>query len=469
VELGLLLLPVLGLAVWVSLNVRVLGYRFDHISEIEQDYVMGVLVWFVLAAGILLLGGKSRRILLIGWIGKFFVTLVAMLFYEYYYGLDAGGYHELARTGYHAWYPGHNFWHDVIPSFSTIRTGEQLEEQFLPEVGAGNENALRFMLMVSVITGPFYHAMKVGCAFLGLLGIWWFYRGAVVAMGRERPFIFYLLAFFPSVIFWSSILGKDPVLFLFLSIYAYGGAVWFVQGLLSSVWYIGVGLLGLSLIRPWMGAMALVALGLATLLAKARAWQANVALLLFVPAILLGVRHFIPADVLENPAVLSKYFLDIPMGLARSGGSGTDPAELTALLEGGAGASAASLPLAMLSGLFRPLPFDAKNPFIALAALENTIVICLLLAAVLHFRFIYLRDPLTLWPLLYVLFWASLYGLIVMANFGAGVRYKLQMWPFLLLLLISLTHRDGRRLLVSRIEGSSRPISDIGTSSSQQQ
>lgn len=137
-------------------------------------------------------------------------------------------------------------------------------------------------------------------------------------------------------------------------------------------------------------------------------------------------------------------------GMARetkmSGGSGVSFESL----ETGEGIGA-SLPVGIFSGFFRPLPFDITNPFTALAAAENTIVLMLAIIALCRVRWVYLRDPLLLWLTGFCLMWATVYGFIVMANFGSGVRYKLQMWPFFLMLLLFLVHREGRALLDARI------------------
>jgi hypothetical protein len=104
----------------------------------------------------------------------------------------------------------------------------------------------------------------------------------------------------------------------------------------------------------------------------------------------------------------------------------------------------------MLSGLFRPLPFDARSLLIAIAALENTILLVLVVRTMKYLRWSFLSNPVVLWALTYSLLWAGAYGLVVMANFGAGMRYKLQVLPFIVLLLFLLLRPEGRAALASR-------------------
>ncbi len=454
-----LALPVLGAIIWLSNHVKDLGFRIADVMppyytlELELDYVMGLLWWSLLALALLALGGESRRLLIIGWIGKFFVALVAALFYEYLYGLDALAYFLLAVTGEHDWYPGHDFRQDMMLSFVSD-----------PTVNRGNigqDNTLRIMLMIAGVTGVYYHAMKVLCTFLGFLGIWWFYRSAVVALGRPCPPIFYLLAFFPSIIFWSTVLGKDPIQFFFLGLYVYGGTVWFIHGGGLALALTAIGLLGSYVMRPWQAFMAGGVLVIAAFAGRLRAGQAILMVVVLVPILVFTgsniLTNFGLQDVFQaqGAAAMQEIILDMMQKKAagyayetqRYGGAGADFGELD---PGSGMVITPSLPMVIFSGLFRPLPNDITNPLTALAAAENTLLLGLAFIALVKFRLRYLRDPLVVWAGSYCLAWAVLYGIIVMANFGAGARYKLQMWPFAILLLAMLLTRQGRAWLDER-------------------
>lgn len=450
-------------ASWIGLNMESLGFRIGQ-PNLAVDYGMGVLWWFVFAAAILWLARESRRMLLLAWVVKFVVVLILMLFYEQHYGLDSYTYFWLNQTGQHWLYPGVDFREDIIPVFRPVYitgTGQLLTESSDCCPSIGSENIVRFSLIVGSVTGPFYHAMKVAFAFMGLMGVWFFYRAVVVAMGRPYPAMFYLLAFFPSILFWSSTLGKDPFQFLFLGLYAYGASLWLVEGRFGAAPYLAIGLMGSYLMRPWITMIGATALVLATLLGRCRSWQVGLALVVATPLLLYvgdqAISLFLtgPVDVtviLEAMATTSRGYASVEA----TGAKGIDFSSSDAMV--------ASWPLAFFSGLFRPLPFDINNPFTALAAVENTVVLFLAFVALFRFRLSYLRDSLVLWPLLFTVMWTSIHGFIVLVNFGSGVRYKLQMWPFFLLLLICITHKEGRKLLASRRaawmnrSGSLRPV-----------
>ncbi len=455
-----LALPVLGVIVWLSMHVKDLGWRIADVMppyfslQLEIDYLMGLLWWCLFAVVLIAFGGESRRLLIIGWIGKLFIALVAMLFYEYLYGLDSLSYFLLAITGEHDFFPDHNFREDMM--FSLVS-----EEKIL-HGNIGQANTLRFMVIAASITGTYFHAMKVLCTFLGFLGSWWLYRSVVAAFGRPCPLMFYLLVFFPSIVFWSTSLGKDPVQFFFLGIYVYGGTIWFTQGRASALGVIGIGLLGTYLIRPWQAFMAGGVLLLAAFAGKLRLAQMMLMLALLTPILLFAgsnvLTNFGIMGKLEEEGVfvmrevvgemLQKKAAGYAYETQRYGGSGVnfgvdlDPSSDMIVTP--------SIPMVVFSGLFRPLPNDITNPLTAMAAAENTLLISLAAIALLKFRVKYLRDPLVIWPVLYCPAWAGMYGIIVMANFGAGARYKLLMWPFAILLLTMLLTKQGRAWLDKR-------------------
>ena len=458
---GLALASIVSLAAWLTLNIHALGSRFAHFQpDMALDYAIGMVWWAVFALAILIFGGASSRMLLAAWLGRLFVTLIAMLFYEQHYGLDSYEYFRFSLTGRGGMMGEENLYENLMPSLSGS-VQSRSEDSAIP---LGAENTHRFILLLRMVTGPFFHAMKVGCAFLGLLGVWYFYRAVVVAMGRPYPPAFYLLAFFPSILFWGSTLGKDPLQFFFLGLYAYGGAIWLVEGRMAALWFLGVGLLGSYMIRPGIGVISVIALTIATFFGRSRWWQTGFLILMSLPMaaqgfLQVGKDQSFSLQSIEKRVtyeVVAELIQEKAQGIARdtqtTRGSGVDLSNLTS-----GEAVINRLPEAMFSGLFRPLPFDISNPMTALAAIENTVVLVLAVAAIFQARFGYLRDSLFLWMATYLLLWTTTHGFIVMANFGSGARYKLQAWPFLLMGILLLVHREGRSLLASRLPA--QPVS----------
>lgn len=434
------------IAVWTSHNMPLFAQRIEVAIDKEffwgTDYVIGLAWWVFFAVMIFVFAGESARLLQTAWFGKLLVTLGAMLVYERFYFLDSYSYFLATHTGEHWMYPGYDFRNDLMPwPFESTRLKEL---QF--GGGVGLENTIRFIIMISLVSGPFFHAIKVWIAFAGLMAVWYFYRAAVVTLGRPYPMLFFLLAFSPSLIFWGSTLGKDPLQCFCLGLYAYGGVLWIVEGRPSALVFLGSGLLGSYLFRPWAALMAIVALCLGILIGRCRG---TIKISVLAPMVLVAVFAIPFLGVMGTKIDLEDFQLSMALEIietkgqafTQGGGSGVDLIDDAGKLK--------KLPIyeVMFGGLFRPLPFDITNFATGLAALENTALLVMAVIGLFHMRMKYLRNPIFLWLLLITLMWSIMYGYIVLANFGSGVRYKIQVLPFFILLILSLTHAKGRAWL----------------------
>ncbi len=102
-----------------------------------------------------------------------------------------------------------------------------------------------------------------------------------------------------------------------------------------------------------------------------------------------------------------------------------------------------SLPSAFGITLFRPHLFEARNIMILFAAIENALIILLILFAILGFEKNQLikAPPVFFLAIFFVLIMYCLIGLVT-PILGAIVRYKVPALPFLILILITMFNRD---------------------------
>ncbi len=103
-------------------------------------------------------------------------------------------------------------------------------------------------------------------------------------------------------------------------------------------------------------------------------------------------------------------------------------------------------PLAIMAGLFRPYLWEARNPVMLLAAIENTAF--LLMTLIILWRTgpikalkITLDEPLVIFSLSFAVVFAFAVG-IATANFGALVRLKIPLIPFLAAGLFTLYRKS---------------------------
>jgi hypothetical protein len=415
---GVLCLSVLG-SIFLDMVVISGNHQAPYPGgSLVTDYVFGVLWAMILGTSILFwpVSSKDRKALLRIWLIKVFITLVVMLAYEYQYFLDPDGYYGGAQSP------------DFIFEGFTFGNGTVATRQLV-------------WLHLQIFPDSF-HAAKVGFSMIGLLGVYLFYRAAVIFLRREHVRILYVLALFPGILFWSSILGKDLVTLLGISLYTYGIIAFHRHGKARHFIMIFGGILIATFIRSWLVPMMVLPLLVFVITRRGnRTWRAGFAIacmFVFFFAITMT------GDLWNITSTAGLYdFRSHAAGAFAGGGSTQEAHEIAGLND-----ILRLLPFGIFTALFRPLPFEVPNIFGFLQSLENVVLLFLMALAVKRTQLKELNDPIILWAISLILIWAALYGLVV-SNLGALVRYKLQIYPIFLGLLLYL----GRHRVRSALQG----------------
>ena len=386
--------------------------------DMESDYLTGV-GWALFLGGTLLLwpvSDEERRVLFWLWLAKIEMMLGFMLLYEWNYGLDAYGY----------WLEG----------------GQHLVG--LSDMTFGDGTKLLFLLsrlQWDYLLGSSYHASKITFGYVGLAGTLIYYRAACAFLRKADIRILWLLGLVPSALQWSSILGKDPVAYATISLYAWGVVRLYRRPTTWSVAAIACGVLGAAEIRPWMAAILLAPLAVFGLVSIRGVLSRVVVTTLAVAAFVGALSIFSDAlhiqsvdDVVEKTQEQSRGF--------DAGGSAN---QSSLEHENSVQKMILFAPLGVVSALFRPLPGEIPNVFGFLASLENVAMIWLTVTAFRRSRLRDLADPVLLWAIALVLAWSLVYGFICYSNAGTGVRYRFQIFPILLGAVLYL----GRRRTVA--------------------
>ncbi|MDD3685576.1 MAG: hypothetical protein PHE56_02295, partial [Bacteroidales bacterium] len=107
-------------------------------------------------------------------------------------------------------------------------------------------------------------------------------------------------------------------------------------------------------------------------------------------------------------------------------------------------------PIAIISGIFRPFIWEARNPFVLLAALESLLMLGMIIftffktGIIKSFRNV-LQDPMLIFAFSFTIIFAFGVGLAT-ANFGALVRYKIPMVPFFVAGLFILMEKGKKKV-----------------------
>ena len=391
-------------------------------TNLIDDYLIGVLWSLLLGASIALWPSRNtdKPWLLAVWFGKSFVCLVLMLYYEAtYWFLDSYSYFAVPALGTYAEYrtteaPGTRLMYDLV----------WIHLQVLPYS---------------------FHALKLTCAYVGLVAVYVIYRAAVTFIGREDIRIFLTIALFPSILFWSSILGKDPFVLLGIGLFVFGAVGWHTKGYSKYLLALVAGIAILGGMRPWLVPIFLMPLVLVYLLGPSHTLKKVCFTAIAGTAVVWITTAFFDSFLVDGFAELFLLIDEQARVGAEFGGSGqVIDADLSNPI-----AALAFMPLGAFTALFRPLPGEVLNLLGTLAGLENVLILVLLIRALMRGRWEHLRKPLIAAGVALILVWAAVYGFISYQNLGTAVRFKLQVLPILLLLLLYFG-REQRTEVISR-------------------
>ena len=276
-------------------------------------------------------------------------------------------------------------------------------------------------------------------SFIGFLGLILFHRAARIGIPEiaERRFALFLY-FMPTLIFWPSSIGKEAVMLFALGLSAYGAARLLARRPVSLVPLAGG--LGLAyMIRPHVAFVVLVALAVALLFRRRGRTTTGpsfgplgrlilVVGLAVAAAFMLGqaVDRFLPVSESTGVGGAGELLDQAESGTA-SGGSAIERQTPNSPFE---------YPQAVFSVLFRPTVADVDSLGTALSAAETTLVLALLLFSWRRLKSVptlMFRRPYLIFCLAYIAIFAFAWSSF--ANLGALVRQRVQVWPFVLLLL----------------------------------
>ena len=368
------------------------------------------------------------RLLVLGLIARFIATYLRYLMESGYYSYgDALGYHRFGSN------TASQVWAGDLPINKLIPSGTSTA--FIQ-----NLTGLIETVTVQSAVGTF-----MAYSWMAFFGIWAFIsaaRRAIPNLHVRRYAI--LVIFMPSMSFWSSALGKDAWMVLWLGVFAAGAA---------------------RMLTRARGGLAMVAVASV----MAGVCRPHVALLvigaLLITMIFVGTRNPNKAGGGGPTRVIFAVLLVV--GLTVAFGSLTaifpraqplsDPTSVTGLVTrtqastsiGGSQIESTSpnavwaYPLAMASALYRPVLIEARNPPTLIAAIEGTLLLVLTIvwrrniaAGLRQLRKTPYLMFTTLYGTMFYVVWSSI------SNLGILARQRVQGLPFLLLLLAIMTVQE---------------------------
>lgn len=420
------LIGIVAFSVWFPSAVITSGFRIPQ-RDLLQDYVKAVLTAFVIGAGLAVFPATpdERKALVRLWVIRCFVTLGLMLLYEWNYGLDAYEY------------------------FSIVNKQGQILSLDRLRFSAGTHNLTVLLAAITdfIPIRASYHAEKVLLSFFGLLGSFIIYRGASRYDPRPRQIhLLYILGLFPSVLFWSSILGKEPVQYLGIALFIYGALTLRNERSFRAAVSILLGLTICALIRSWTAAIITIPLFFIGAASVRNIGLRVIFLAILSAGFVWGLRQFLGTVELDSYSDFMGRLGDISRSWERGGSANVVPEfrSISSVLM--------FIPIGATTALFRPLPFEINNLFGLFAGFENGAIIFFLVRALLRHPKKLLDNFASRLAVVTTAIWAAFYGFISYQNMGSAVRFRLQILPYLILLFWLESRPKLEESRISRID-----------------
>ena len=430
--------------------VEIAGFDIPQ-DDLIGDYFVGVLWASVLGMSILLwpVSKQDKTGLMWAWLAKIIVTLGFLLIYEYTYNDDQWSYFSIPRSPNYHYFEYSLGW--------PIRGGDN-ESAYQP---VGTRNIDHFVIWHNLIfPSDSYHAVKISFSMVGLIAIYLFYRAGMLFMEKKGnlPF-FYVLALIPTDLVWSSTLGKEPIVLLGIGLYVYGVVAWRKKGQIFPLIISLAGVILAGSIRNWLYPILLFPLSIFLVVGRVH---------LIARIIFIGLMIYIAAYAMDQVQYkyrisdsqgyieqLSKINQETAHGKSSGGGSSQEHRTFSTLTE-----LLLFLPFGFFTALFRPLPGDVFSSFGFLASFEGVLFLWLFLRAWKRSSLRDLKNPLIFWGVLVVLSWTSVYAFVAYQNLGTAMRWRLQILPLFLGLMLYLG-RDRTKTMSTPVTEHDIPPSQI--------
>jgi hypothetical protein len=305
---------------------------------------------------------------------------------------------------------------------------------------------------IQILTGAIYTvigATDIGgflvFSWFGFWGLYLLHRAFVRAVPRGDHLRYARLVFFvPSLLFWPSSIGKEAWMCLGLGICAYGAAR-LLTGSRGGIATFATGVIALGFVRPHIAALIAVALFAGYVLRRSPRSQSGLAPFgKLIGILVLGVVLVVAVGQLENYLGVDAFdqesvqlTLDEVTQQTGQGGS---------YIEGtGTNLNPSQFPQAFVNVVFRPFPWQASNAQSLVASVEGVFFMFLFVAGwrrLVGAARSVLDTPYVIVCACYAVLFV--YGFSSFANYGILVRQRVQVLPFLLVLLCLPASRQPR-------------------------
>jgi len=381
--------------------------------------------------------------------------------YAFYYG---GG--DTINYWNDAGYLGNMFFQHTSCAFDILLGDLSVENYFCWDFGVRPMYYLKdpqSFTIARLVAFPYLFTVKAffGCTILvswiAFGGVWRLYTVFADEYPRLKKEMAICILFIPSVVFWGSGILKDTFTFSAVCWMTYAVYKLFIKrsDFAWSVIYLVVSSWVLLTVKPYIFVALLPGTFLWAIFRQINSVENTLVRVLIAPIVLMigavgvgfvfsqasdSLGDYGSVDTMLNKAVVTQNDLKQEY----YGGNTFDIGSFDASI----GGILSKAPIAIYSGLFRPMIWEAGSIFMLVTAIENTIILLFFLFMVVKIGPVKyftgtLAEPMSMFGFVFSIFFAFSVGLTT-ANFGSLVRYKIPAVPFFLASIYIARNRSTR-------------------------
>ncbi len=296
-------------------------------------------------------------------------------------------------------------------------------------------------------------------SFIGLLLLWRAFKIAVPNGATYRYAV--LMLFLPSFLYWPSALGKEGWAIFCLGIASYGVSRAMHGSIPLGIVCFFAGLAGVAWMRPHVALIMFCGVALAAAVGRSQrpgVKASSLRLVLFGSLMILGVTLASSTASFFGVARLDQETINATFasaeGRTSEAGSSFTPVTMS---------NPANAPLAIMTVLFRPFPFEASSPVAAASAFEGLFLFGLTIQSRRRLRSLgrcMRRQPYVAYCLGILI--TFIFAFSAFSNFGILARERCQVLPFFLALLcLPEWEREGGISIDEALAGRDSPAPPI--------
>lgn len=291
---------------------------------------------------------------------------------------------------------------------------------------------IRFNAFVRIFSFGYFQVHNIFINFFALIGLTALYKAFKPFLIHKEKALFYILALFPSLLFWGSGLLKEGIIFFALGLFILHYFKLIEHFNLKSFLIIIISVVLISFTKLYI--LIALTIPVTAYFVSKKTNKVKLSYLL-IALIVIGFSFLLPTInsewdiyrlIAAKQQTFSRYILAVE---TNSGFLLPELSNHLSILK--------NIPNALNNTLIRPYPWECNSSFVWLSLIENIVIIALITITIIFRKRTGINFNIVAFTLTFALSLLILIGLTTPV-FGAIVRYKIPAILFLLIALLNL-------------------------------